>query len=85
MSYVYLLRCFIVVIGSSLLISCTTSKTDKEQPIVTRSLVSAKSYSHPTKTSTKEDMQVCRNTVAREQIDKCMSEKGWIVKVKRYD
>lgn len=56
-----------------------------ENPIVTRSLVSATTYSHPTKKSLKEDMQICRNTVPREQVGNCMSKKGWSIKVKRYN
>lgn len=85
MNRVYKQRVLSIAIGSILLISCVSSKPVSEKTTVTRSLVSAKSYSHPTKKDTKEDMKVCRNTVPREQIDKCMSEKGWSIKSKKYD
>ena len=83
MKPVYLLRMLFVVLASSFLLSCVSVKND--EPRATRSLVSAKSYSHPTKTSSAEDIQICRNAVAKEEVDDCMAEKGWTVNIKRFD
>ncbi len=85
MNRIYKLRVLSISIGSFLLVSCVSSIPESGKTTVARSLVSAKSYSHPTKKDTKEDMQVCRNTVSQKKIDKCLSEKGWSIKTKKYD
>jgi len=71
------------LITGSFLLSCTMPNIG--EPTVTRKLISAKAYKHATKENTKEDIQECRKTVLKDQVDKCMSQKGWTVIVKRYD
>lgn len=72
-----------VIIGVVLLSSCTSNYTD--ETTVSRKLISAKAYKHPTKKSTKEDIQTCQKSVPTIQVDDCMSEQGWVVSSKRYN
>ena len=73
----------VATLGSFLLFSCTTNKT--VEPTVKRKLISAKTYTHPTKISYHDELKSCKKAVPKEQVDNCMSKKGWKVKVKRFD
>lgn len=85
MSSCWLKRLLIVFTAVCSLSSCTNVNDSSDRNAVTRKLVTAKSYTHPDKKSIKEDMQVCRNTVPKDKVDECLSEKGWTVFVKKYD
>ena len=85
MNKTYWQRALLITFGGVLVTSCVSNKPDSEDVTVTRSLVTAKTFSHPTKRDMKKDMQACRDSVAHEELDKCMSEKGWRIKIKKYD